>query len=94
MTGQSFFGEESLSDKDEGAANRKTFCIDRPARAAIEARIAKLDKHGPNGAYLQAYTTEFVLKTANNWKGPIGRFRLTLNKLKPKTCCPYAGTAI
>ncbi len=24
-----------------------------------------------------------MLKTANNWKGPIGRFRLTLDKLKP-----------
>ena len=47
-------------------------------------RIAKLDKNGPNGAYLQAYTTEFVLKTANNWKGPIGRFHLTLDKLKPE----------
>jgi hypothetical protein len=83
VTGQSFFGEESLSDKDEGAANRKAFCIEAPARKAIEAKIAKLDKSGPNGAYLQAYTTEFVLKTANNWKGPIGRFRLALDKIKP-----------
>jgi Domain of unknown function (DUF4424) len=24
-----------------------------------------------------------VLKTANNWKGPIGHFRLTLDKLAP-----------
>ena len=82
VTGQSFFGQESLSDKDEGRANRKAFCIDASTRAAIESRIAKLDKSGVNGAYLEAYTTEFVLKTANNWKGPIGRFRLTLDKLK------------
>ena len=84
VTGQSFFGQESLSDKDEGRANRKAFCIDASTRAAIESRIAKLDKSGVNGAYLEAYTTEFVLKTANNWKGPIGRFRLTLDKLKPE----------
>lgn len=84
VTGQSFFGQESLSDKDEGRANRKAFCIDASTRAAIESRIAKLDKSGVNAAYLEAYTTEFVLKTANNWKGPIGRFRLTLDKLKPE----------
>ena len=83
VTGQSFFGHESLSDKDEGPANRKAFCIDASTRAAIDSRIAKLDKSGVNGAYLEAYQSEFVLKTANNWKGPIGRFRLTLDKLKP-----------
>jgi hypothetical protein len=83
VTGQSFFGDVSLNYKEEGANNQKAFCIDAATRAAIEAKIAKLDKNGPNGAYLQAYTTEFVLKTANNWKGPIGRFRLTLDKLRP-----------
>src|SRR5205085_52934 len=84
VTGQSFFGQESLGDKDEGPSNRKAFCIDAATRKVIEARIAKLDKSGVNGAYLEAYQTEFVLKTANNWKGPIGRFRLTLDKLKPE----------
>jgi hypothetical protein len=83
VTGQSFFGEVSLNYKEEGANNQKAFCIDAATRAAIEAKIAKLDRNGPNGAYLQAYTTEFVLETANNWKGPIGHFRLTLDKLRP-----------
>lgn len=83
MTGQSFFGEEELKDRAEGPHDRKDFCIDDPAAAAIRARIAKLDKNGPNGAYLQAFTTAFVLKTANNWKGGIGRLHLTLDKLKP-----------
>jgi hypothetical protein len=83
VTGQSFFGDVSLNYKEEGANNRKAFCIDAATRAAIEAKIAKLDRNGPNGAYLQAYTTEFVLRTANNWKGPIGHFRLTLDKLRP-----------
>ena len=50
----------------------------RSARA-----IAKLDPKGTNGQYLQGYQTDFVLKTANNWKGPIGHFQLSLDKLKP-----------
>lgn len=83
VTGQSFFGAEELKDKAEGPHDRKDFCIDEPTASAIEAKIAKLDKNGANGAYLQAFTTAFVLKTARNWKGPIGRFHLTLDKLKP-----------
>jgi hypothetical protein len=35
------------------------------------------------GDLLNAYSTDFVLSTAGNWKGPIGWFRLTLDKLKP-----------
>jgi uncharacterized protein DUF4424 len=83
VTGQSFFGEADLVDKDEGTTNVRDYCIDAATAAAVRARLAKLDEHGQNGKYLQAYRTEFVLKTANNWKGPIGKFRLTLDKLKP-----------
>jgi hypothetical protein len=79
VTGQSFFGLEEL--KGDQA---KEFCIDRPTASAIAAKIDPLDATGENGKYLQAFRTEFVLKTANNWKGPIGKFHLTVDKLKPK----------
>ncbi len=36
-----------------------------------------------NGNYLTAFTTDYVLVTGNNWKGPIGHFHLVLDKLKP-----------
>ena len=39
--------------------------------------------HADSGDYLTQYTTEFVLKTANNWKGPIGKFHLTVDKMAP-----------
>lgn len=83
VTGQSFFGTLDMTDKKQSEYYNGNFCIDPATRHAIEAKIARLDKNAPNGNYLQAYTTEFVLKTANNWKGPIGRFRLTVDKLKP-----------
>lgn len=79
VTGQSFFGIDELTDGKLGVA--RDYCIDAGTAAAIRAKIAGLDKNGPNGAYLEAFRTEFVLKTANNWKGPIGRFHLTLDKL-------------
>jgi hypothetical protein len=79
VTGQSFFGLDEL--KGDAA---KEFCIDKPTASAIAAKIDPLDATGENGKYLQAFRTEFVLKTANNWKGPIGKFHLTVDKLKPK----------
>jgi len=84
VTGQSFFGLTNLTDTEEGTRSRRDFCIDPNAEAAIRAKLAKLDPNGPNGQYLTAFQTDFVLKTANNWKSPIGRFRLTLDKLKPQ----------
>jgi hypothetical protein len=83
VTGQSFFGELSLATKEQFDDYNRNFCIDDATKAAIRARIARLDKNGPNGSYLQSYRTEFVLKTAANWKGPIGRFHLTVDKLAP-----------
>ncbi|HWA91885.1 MAG TPA: DUF4424 family protein [Rhizomicrobium sp.] len=75
VTGQSLFGASEIKD---GA---KEFCIDAATAASVKSRVAKLDPM--TGQYLRAYRTEFVLKTASNWKGPIGHFRLTLDKLKP-----------
>lgn len=81
VTGQFFFGESDLADKSLDYT--RYYCVDAATRAAIRAKIARLDRNGPNGRYLQAARTEFVLKTANNWKGGIGHFRLTLDKLAP-----------
>ena len=81
VTGQFFFGANDLSDKN--LDYKHYYCIDDGTASAIGARIAKLDPSGPNGQYLMGFQTGFVLKTANNWKGPIGRFKLTLDKLKP-----------
>ncbi|MEI9990884.1 MAG: DUF4424 family protein [Rhizomicrobium sp.] len=83
VTGQTFFTTNALSDKDEYAGYTKDYCIDTGTRAAIAAGFAALKKAGGNDGMFNQYTTQFVIKTANNWKGPIGRFHLTLDKLKP-----------
>ena len=83
VTGQSFFSELALSEADESAYYRKNFCLDKEGETAIAAKIAKLGKPKGQGL-LEAYTTDFVLVTANNWKGPIGHFHLTVDKLKPE----------
>ena len=83
VTGQSFFSDIELSSKDSGSYYAKTYCIDEPTKAALRARLAARKRASPDNPYLNAYATDFILTTANNWKGPIGHFHLTLDKLKP-----------
>lgn len=49
------------------------YCIDDGTSRAIAKRL------GPDG-YGIAYNLAYVLRTANSWAGPIGQFRLTLDK--------------
>jgi hypothetical protein len=85
VTGQSMFGKTELSDESVDAAfYAKNFCLDAAARATLTKNIEATEKANPQGGgYLNTYTTDYILKTGNNWKGPIGHFRLTLDKLKP-----------
>ena len=79
VTGSEFFGDFSLKDAEQRKYWTKEFCIDQPTAAAIRTRL-KAAKD-PN-FLLTANKTEYILKTAKNWSGPIGKFRLTLDKLK------------
>lgn len=85
VTGQSFFGSSELEGKsDDANYYAKNFCLDAGARATLTKELAESKKADPqNGGLLDAFTTDYILKTGNNWKGPIGHFRLTLDKLKP-----------
>ena len=85
VTGQSFFSASELDEKSEdGRYYVKNFCIDAAARATLMKNIGASKKANPaNGGLLNAFTTDYILKTGNNWKGPIGHFHLTLDKLKP-----------
>ena len=82
VTGQTFFGTFAFTDKEQNAYYAR-FCIDAATRSAIAARLAALTKKTGSDGLLNQYTTDFVIVTANNWKGPIGRFHLTLDKIKP-----------
>ncbi|NEX46841.1 DUF4424 family protein [Pseudotabrizicola algicola] len=54
------------------------YCIDAPTSRAIAARLAGSEQDGfVTGT---AWYLSYVLRTANSWAGPIGRFRLTIDK--------------
>jgi hypothetical protein len=58
------------------------YCIDEGTQKAIKGALAP----SGDGAYWNgmAYYVDYVLTTANTWAGPIGRFKLTLDKGNPK----------
>ena len=83
VTGQTFFTTYALSDKEETARYARDYCIDSGTQAVIKSGFAAMRGTSGNDGMYNQYTTDFVIKTANNWKGPIGTFHLTLDKLKP-----------
>ena len=86
VTGQSLFGqlENGGGRSDDANYYVKNFCLDAGTRVTLARKIAAVSKSNrQDGDYLNAYTTDYILMTGNNWKGPIGRFHLTLDKLQP-----------
>lgn len=80
ITGGSFFNRENFNYEPKVA---QEFCIDAGTRARIIAKSDAAKKAKPdNNGYLSSLWTDYILKTANNWNGPIGKFHLTLDKLK------------
>lgn len=73
--------------KDVDADAMKTYCVDAGGIAAAR-RLLDAGKRGKielaQSSYLSATDTDYILMSGNNWKGPIGHFHLTLDKLKPE----------
>lgn len=56
------------------------YCLDSSSLAAVNDYFVREGK-AQNGL-LQVTQTDYILKTASNWNGPIGHFHLTLDTLK------------
>lgn len=62
---------------------RRDFCISGATEQALRALSQRVtaerrQKSGVQDSYLQGYTLGYILLTARNWRGPIGRFHLTI----------------
>lgn len=56
------------------------YCIDQGTSAAIMKRLKNSSSSGEGYVTGMSWNIAYVLRTANSWAGPIGRFRLTLDK--------------
>ncbi|BCW86990.1 hypothetical protein sos41_01160 [Alphaproteobacteria bacterium SO-S41] len=64
-------------DTDPNADDKKKYCIDDATGEAIKETLpADADGNRPGSIY----NIQYVLTTAHTWKGPIGKFKLTLDK--------------
>jgi hypothetical protein len=86
VTGQAFFMNEERAPPARGDFSYGiNYCFDAPTRAEIEKQLAiSKAANRQDGAMLYALTTNYILVTGNNWKGPIGHFHMTLDKEKPE----------
>jgi hypothetical protein len=62
-------------------------CVDKPTGRAI-ARVLKPQNGGIG------YVIDYVVTTANTWKGPIGRFRMTVDKGNAKNIVSFCGNGV
>lgn len=61
-----------------GGDPMRDFCIDGPTEAAIRALGAEKLRARPLEGLLSGHTLSYILRTAGNWRGPIGTFHLTV----------------
>jgi hypothetical protein len=82
VTGQSFFSTAYHTRTENNLFGDIDYCVDERTWAAIDARTGR-SKANPDGTGLMnSFETSYILSTAANWQGPIGKFHLTLDKLK------------
>ena len=83
ITGQTFYTAYDLHPEGDNSRQWDAqYCIDPATHATIAARIGGKTASMEDGGMLLAFTTDYILLSGNNWKGPIGHFHLTLDKLK------------
>ena len=74
---------------DFGMHNEKDgrFCIDKETQQWIT------DTYKKNG-HISTGIVEYILTTGANWKGSIGKFKLTLQKAEPNNKLSFCGTGV
>lgn len=86
VTGQAFFTGYDLKAKPGSSDDywQRKYCMDGRTLAKANVMLSARKAAKQNDGMLDAYSTDFILKTANNWKSGIGRFHLTIDKLQPE----------
>ncbi|MBP8173809.1 MAG: DUF4424 family protein [Aeromonadaceae bacterium] len=72
-----------IPNSDNPSAAPAEACVDEGTRQAAERRIKTLIKGGAKIIWVTLEDVEYILGTGRNWKGPIGRFTLRLEKQSP-----------
>ena len=82
VVGEGAIGHYLLNDSDEAKAWRARFCVDAATLAALRRKVAAAPADSP---YRRMRTVGYILRTARNWQGPIGTFRMVLDRERPES---------
>lgn len=97
VTGGSFWGDGMPKTEAEARANEylRDFCLDQQTLNGIEAKLAALKAGAPESLGMLSYVdVRYILKTGRNWKGPIGRFKLSVDKGSPSNLVSFCATGV
>lgn len=74
---------------EDRAAKIAKYCIE----PSFASWIDKINQY-ENGSVASPRFVDYILTTGASWKGPIGKFRLTLQKEKPEDKLTFCGTGV
>jgi hypothetical protein len=86
------FGKPDL-DAAEEARYRETYCTDGPFRSAVQSLYRKANAPNPKVRPWERYLS-YVITSGANWAGPIGTFRLVVDKGDPQTLVSFCGDGV
>jgi hypothetical protein len=86
------FGAPGL-DAAQESHYRETYCTDGPFTSAAESLYRKANAHNPKVRASEKYLS-YVITSGANWAGPIGTFRLIVDKGDPQTLVSFCGDGV
>ena len=86
------FGAPDLSAAEE-ARYRDTYCTDGPFTHAIQSLYRRANAPNPRIGANEEYLS-YVITSGANWAGPIGSFRLVVDKGDPQTLVSFCGDGV
>lgn len=87
--GAGFFAGDTGGER--GEVHRRRYCIDDAFERAALSRIAEPEQRMP--PFIEKRVS-YILRTASNWGGPIGTFRLTVDKGSADALVSFCGDDI
>jgi hypothetical protein len=86
------FGAPDLSAEQE-SHYRETYCTDGPFRSAAQSIYRKANAPNSKLGAFEEYLS-YVITSGANWAGPIGTFRLVVDKGDPQTLVSFCGDGV
>jgi hypothetical protein len=83
-------GMPGFRSSAEGRREQALYCTDRDFLTSLD----RMMRREPEGIYTSEQRLGYILRTGGNWRSPIGRFRLVVDKLDPAALISFCGEGV